>query len=283
VTAALKRFGIAADDSAGENLANTPPAIFLRLIAQAAIAEFAPLPLLSLLKHPLTAAGEPPEICRANARKLELAALRGPRPAPGFAGIAFRLKEPRYQPERDFLARLETRLAPAAGLPVTINPAEALSAIIKTAESLAETPEHPGAAHLWAGESGTALSDLLLEALPVLETMPDILSADTANLLDAILENHVVRKPRTKDGHPRIAIWGLQEAGLQTVDIAVLAGLSEGIWPAPAEPGPWLSRPMCLAAGLPAPDEKIGIAASSLPPPPAETAPPPSKPAGSPA
>jgi len=261
VAAALKRFGITADDSAGENLAETPPAIFLRLIAQAAISEFAPLPLLSLLKHPLTAAGEPPEICRANARKLELAALRGPRPAPGFAGIAFRLTDPRHQPVRDFLRRLEARLAPAAGLPVASNPADALRAIVKTAESLAETPEESGAARLWSGESGAALSDLLLEALPVLETLPDFFSEDTASLLDAILANHVVRKPRTKEGHPRIAIWGLQEAGLQTVDVAVLAGLSEGVWPAAAEPGPWLSRPMRLAAGLPTPDEKIGIAA----------------------
>jgi ATP-dependent helicase/nuclease subunit B len=261
VTAVLKRFGIAADDSAGENLGNTPPAIFLRLIAQAAIAEFAPLPLLSLLKHPLTAAGEPPGNCRANTRKLELAALRGPRPAPGFAGIAFRLKEPRHQPERDFLARLEARLAPAAGLPVVLNPADAMRSIIKTAESLAETPDESGAARLWDGESGAALSDLLLEALPVLQTLPDIRSEDTANLLDALLANHVVRKPRNKDGHPRIAIWGLQEAGLQTVDVAILAGLSEGVWPALTEPGPWLSRPMRLAAGLPAPDEKIGVAA----------------------
>jgi ATP-dependent helicase/nuclease subunit B len=261
VAAALKRFGITADDSAGENLAHTPPAIFLRLIAQAAIAEFAPLPLLSLLKHPLTAAGEPPELCRANARKLELAALRGPRPAPGFAGIAFRLKDPKHQRERDFLARIEARLAQAAGLPVAVNPANAMRALIKTAESLAETAEESGAARLWAGESGAALSDLLLEALPALETLPDIQSEDTANLLDAILANHVVRKPRSKDGHPRIAIWGLQEAGLQTVDVAVLAGLSEAVWPAAAEPGPWLSRPMRLAAGLAAPDEKIGIAA----------------------
>jgi ATP-dependent helicase/nuclease subunit B len=261
VAAALKRFGITADNSAGEILANTPPAIFLRLIVQAAISQFAPLPLLSLLQHPLAAAGEAPEICRARARNLELAALRGPRPAPGFAGIAFRLREAHRQPERDFLARLELRLAPAAGLPVAVNPAEAMRAIIETAEALAETQEDSGAARLWAGESGSALSDLLLEALPVLETMPDIQNEDTANLIDAILANHVVRKPRAKDGHPRIAIWGLQEAGLQSVDVAVLAGLSEGIWPAQAEPGPWLNRPMRLAAGLPAPDEKIGIAA----------------------
>jgi len=71
----------------------------------------------------------------------------------------------------------------------------------------------------------------------------------------------VVRRPRTKDGHPRVAIWGVQEASLQSVDIAVLGGLAEGVWPAMAEPGPWLSRPMRKAAGLPAPEAAIAASA----------------------
>jgi len=82
VTAALHRFGVSADDSAGEQLIDTPPAVYLRLLSRAAAAEFAPLPLLALLKHPLTAAGDRPEICRDHTRKLERAALRGPRPPP---------------------------------------------------------------------------------------------------------------------------------------------------------------------------------------------------------
>ena len=41
----------------------------------------APVPLLALLKHPLAAAGLSPAACRAAARGLELACLRGPRPA----------------------------------------------------------------------------------------------------------------------------------------------------------------------------------------------------------
>jgi ATP-dependent helicase/nuclease subunit B len=258
VAAALKRFGISADDSAGEPLAETPPAVFLRLIAAAAIAAFAPLPLLAMLKHPLTAAGEAPEQCRDQARKLELAALRGPRPPPGLAGIRFHLKEPAG---RDFLTRLELRLAPAAGLPLEVNPAAAFRAFLETGEALAETATEPGAARLWAGESGTALSEILLEAIAALEDLPDMRPEDLGDLLTALLEGQVVRKPRTKDGHPRVAIWGVQEANLQTVDVAVLGGLVEGIWPAPAEPGPWLSRPMRKAAGLPAAEDHIGQAA----------------------
>ena len=260
VTATLKRFGITADDSAGEPLTDTPPATFLRLLTRASVAEYAPLPLLALLKHPLTAAGEPPELCRDHARKLELF-LRGPRPSPGFDGIKYQLQQRGTPATRDFLDRLEMRLRSLAGLPVFVNPADALCSLIETAETLATTPDESGAARLWFGEAGTAISAILAEALAVLKDLPLIAAKDIADLLEALLSGQVVRRPRTKDGHPRVAIWGVQEASLQTVDVAVLGGLVEGVWPAQAEPGPWLSRPMRKAAGLPSPERKIGLAA----------------------
>ena len=260
VAAALRRFGILADDSAGENLNATPPAVFLRLLSRAVISEFAPLPLLALLKHPLTAAGEAPEACRAHARALEIL-LRGPRPSPGFDGIKYRLADRGTQEVRDFLERLEMRLAAVTGLPLAIAPADALRLLIEAGEALAATGEEPGAARLWSGEAGTALSDLLAEAMAALADQPAIMPEELPDLLDALLEGHVVRRPRARDGHPRIAIWGVQEAALQSVDTAVLGGLVEGVWPALPEPGPWLSRPMRKAAGLPAPEEQIGAAA----------------------
>jgi ATP-dependent helicase/nuclease subunit B len=260
VAASLKRFGIVADDSAGEDLQATPPAVFLRLLAAAAIAEFAPLPLLALLKHPLAAAGEAPERCRADARGLEFF-LRGPRPSPGFDGIKFRVAE-RGTPEiRDFVDRVERRFAPVTGLPLAIDPADSLRRLIEAGQAMAQTADAPGAAALWSGEAGAALSELLTEALAVLEGQSPIAPADLPDLLDAILQGHVIRRPRSKDGHPRIAIWGVQEAALQTVDTAILAGLVEGVWPALPEPGPWLSRPMRKAAKLPAPEQQIGAAA----------------------
>ena len=230
------------------------------MLSRAATAEFAPLPLLSLLKHPLTAAGEKPEFCRAQARALDIL-LRGPRPSAGLNGIKFLLRQHGTQPVRDFVDRLEHRLIPVAVFPLSIGPADALIALITAAEALAETADSPGAAQLWSGEAGAALSTLLAEVLPVLENQPDITLADLPELLDALLQGHVVRRPRSRDGHPRIAIWGVQEAMLQTVDTAILGGLVEGVWPSPPEPGPWLSRPMRKAAGLPAPELAIGAAA----------------------
>ncbi len=262
VAAILVRFGIRADDSAGENLIDTPPGILLRLLASAAATEFAPIPLLALLKHPLTAAGLDPTMCRRQARALERAALRGPRPPPGFDGIKHRLdQQPTRRAEADFLARLEILLRPVMLPKAAISPAAALRSLIEAAESLAATAEKPGAEILWSGEAGAALSERLLEIMDALADLPDIDPDDLPDLLNAVLATGVVRKPRSRDGHPRIAIWGVQEAALQTVDVAVLAGLVEGIWPAAADPGTWLSRPMRAAAGLPAPERQTGLAA----------------------
>ncbi|MBU6448275.1 MAG: double-strand break repair protein AddB, partial [Rhodospirillales bacterium] len=259
VAAALKRFGITADDSAGEPLAATPPAVYLRLLARAARDGYAPLPLLALLKHPLATGNMSPQAFRDMARRLETHALRGPRPPPGLGGVRFRLKG-EHQAERDFLTQLERILAPLS-MAEAVTPVAALTALVEAGEALAATPEEPGPARLWLGEAGNALSTLLAESLAALEGMPDMPPADLPELLDALMAGQAVRRPRAKDGHPRIAIWGIQEAALQSVDVVVLGGLVEGVWPAPEEPGPWLSRPMRKRAGLPSPELKIGQAA----------------------
>src|SRR3546814_17313028 len=61
--------------------------------------------------------------------------------------------------------------------------------------------------------------------------------------------------------HPRVAILGPLEARLQHAELLVLGGLNEGTWPAEATPGPWTSRPMQGAFGLPLPQRGIGLAA----------------------
>ena len=85
VATELRRWDIEVDDSAGRPLAHTPPGTFLCLLAEAADAEFAPVQLLALLKHPLCAP-EGDGHFRAQVRQLDRL-LRGPRPDPGLGGI----------------------------------------------------------------------------------------------------------------------------------------------------------------------------------------------------
>ena len=269
VAAELLRHGVVADDSAGEPLAETPPAVFLRLLTRAVADELAPVPLLALLKHPLAAAGLSPAACRTAARALEECCLRGPRPSPGLTGLRRALDRARAPWEAaDLLRRLEACLAPTLRIAsaVEVAPTEALAALIDAAERLATTDQTPGPALLWAGEEGDALATALASVQAALPLLPDQRRAVLPGLLDAVLQGQVVRSRRALRGrggteHPRVFIWGLLEARLQTVDLLVLGGLVEGVWPPATDPGPWLSRPMRAKVGLASPEEAVGQAA----------------------
>ena len=286
VAACLLRYGVVADDSAGESLTETPPAVFMRLLVHAIADDLAPVPLLALLKHPLAAAGLSPVACRSAARELEIICLRGPRPPRGIVGLRraidkaghdVRLKaaqggEARFntilQRLRGFLARLESCLEPALRIDasVEVSPQQALAAVFEAAERLAATADQPGPARLWADEEGEALAERLSAVLAAIVLLPDQRRAVLPGLLDAVLQGATVRGRRALRGrggteHPRIHIWGLLEARLQSVDRIVLGGLAEGVWPPQPEPGPWLSRPMRTAVGLPSLEEAIGQSA----------------------
>jgi ATP-dependent helicase/nuclease subunit B len=83
--------------------------------------------------------------------------------------------------------------------------------------------------------------------------------AELPAFLAALMSEVAVTRPGGAD--PRIHIWGALEARLQSVDLLVLAGLDEGVWPAATRTDPWLSRAMRAEIGLPPPERRIGQAA----------------------
>jgi ATP-dependent helicase/nuclease subunit B len=262
VAAELLRFGVIADDSAGEPLAQTPPAVFLRLLAQAAAEDLRPVALLALLKHPFCAAGFSRLQCLAQTRALERQCLRGPRPGPGIDGLRA------HRGDASFLDRLALCLRPLLDVhrQGSVGADVLLGALIEAAEALAGTDEGPGSAVLWAGEDGAALALHLSGLGEALAVLPLQRPAVLPGLLDAVLEGVAVRSRRGlrgRDGalHPRVFIWGLLEARLQSAELIVLGGLTEGVWPAATDPGPWMSRAMRKAVGLPSPEEQVGLAA----------------------
>ena len=263
VSAELLRWGIVADDSAGENLAETPPAVLLRLLAEAWATGLSPVPLLGLLKHPLAGLGLSPARCREAARKLELAGLRGARPPSGITGL--RRACAASPPALDLIERLRECLEPLLRmvLPQSYAPADLLSALIRAAEAVASVDDQGGETRLWAGEEGEALAAHLSDCLAALPHLPDQPPAALPGLLDALLEGQVVRGRRALRGregaeHPGVFIWGLLEARLQPSDVIVLGGLAETVWPPTTDPGPWMSRDMRRDAGLPSGDAAIG-------------------------
>jgi ATP-dependent helicase/nuclease subunit B len=272
VAAELGRWSIAIDDSAGRPLANTPPGTFLSLLADAARAEFAPIPLLALLKHPLAAAGHSPGEFRARVRELDRFVLRGPRPDPGLGGIAKALQAARVQTKEDTAAavivsltawwrRLVTLLAPfaAAMAERAIRLSDIVKLHAKAAEDLAATHEEKGPARLWALPAGEAASALVAALIRADTELPAIAADSYPSLFRMFAEERPVRP--VYGNHPRLAILGPLEARLQHFDVTVLGGLNEGTWPQQPPADPWLSRPMRKALGFESPERRIGLAA----------------------
>jgi ATP-dependent helicase/nuclease subunit B len=263
VAAALRRWDVAIDDSAGTPLPQTPTAAFLRLTADMALAEAAPVPLLAALKHPLAAGGMEPGRFRSRVRETERAVLRGPRPAPGIAGMTAALAGA----ERGVSAEL---IAWWSGLAATLEPfmalfgdgpaglADIIRLHVQLAEALAATAGETGAARLWVEEAGEAAATFLEEFIHTAGDTP-IDPRHYPALLDAAMQDRVVRPGYGR--HPRLAILGPLEARLHHADVMILGGLNEGTWPPQAAADPWMSRPMKARFGLPPPERRIGLSA----------------------
>jgi ATP-dependent helicase/nuclease subunit B len=264
VAAELRRWGIAIDDSAGAPLGRTAPGLYFNLIAAALAEELAPVPLLALLKHPLTALGLDHAECQALVRLLERHVLRGVRPAPGIAGLRDACAAAECGPEtRQAIAALIERLVAnldglgdwQGALPIDAR----IERHLRLAEALAARPGESGAAAIWQGEAGEALAGFIDEWRRAARGLDPVSAASYASLLGELSQGIEVR-PRF-GLHPRLFIWGPLEARLQQLDFMILGGLNEGIWPGEVAVDPWLSRPMRRAFGLPAPERKIGLAA----------------------
>lgn len=260
VAGELRRWGIEVDDSAGVPLLDTGPATFLRLVVRMAAEELAPVPLLAALKHPLAAGGLAPADFRRRVRRLELALLRGPRPEPGIAGLRAGVAE-KSEHVCTFVERLSSVMAPlSAALETERMPlADLVRAHVAAAEALAATDRETGANRLWSGEAGEAAAQFVAELCEAASGLGVTPVSDYPLLFDALAGGRVVR-PRW-GRHPRLFIWGPLEARLQQTDVTILGGLNEETWPPKVRAGPWMSRPMMKALGLPLPERRIGLSA----------------------
>ncbi len=260
VASELERWGVTADDSAGRPLSQTPPGIFLCLLAEAADEAFAPVPLLALLKHPLSTMGGSASAFRSKARALDKV-LRGPRPDPGLAGIANAIAKARLKRDAEVLADLEPWFAE---LRTALAPLEAafsgdrsdINALIYVHLGAADALAGSG---LWQAEAGDAAARFVEELVDATKGLPEIDTGAYAALFRKLASAKTVRLIRS--GHPRVAILGALEARLQRFDTVVLGGLNEGTWPRAPGADPWFSRPMRSALGLEQPEFRIGQAA----------------------
>lgn len=291
VVVELARFGIDADDSAGTPLAVTPQAELLRLLLDATLRPGDPVAVASLLKHPLATFGQDPVAMREVAARLERLALRGTTQAIDIADLAMGLErsvaeimaQVHRRPWFEALSgeELEEVRALAQRIGTAVEPLA--SALFRRADghgklssslTLDDWAERSGRAleavamdtsgslaGLWGDEAGASLATLLRT---VIET-DGRMTADGGqwcDIVEALLAGESV-KPRAMR-HPRVFIFGALESRLQHVDLVVLGGLNEGVWPGRSAENPFLSRSMKIEIGLEPPERRIGQLAHDL-------------------
>jgi ATP-dependent helicase/nuclease subunit B len=270
VAGELQRWDIAIDDSAGRPLAHTSAGAFLCLLVEAAEADFAPVPLLALLKHPFASLDEGPIVFRNLARALDRLALRGPRPDAGLDGIAKAIAcasaAARDKDTKENCADLAGWWAKIAAILSPLEeffakrelPLDDLIAVhLQAAERLsgADALGCP----LWRDIDGEAAALFFDQFRDSARGLPSFEPRAYPSLLRNLAMKASVR-PRF-NRHRAIAILGPLEARLQSFDLTILGGLNEGAWPASVPADPWFSRPMRETLGLEQPERGIGLAA----------------------
>jgi ATP-dependent helicase/nuclease subunit B len=260
VAAALDRWRIVPDDSAGVPLPLSPPGRFLRQVVRLAGQRPTAETVLSLLKHPLCHSGRDDRGAHLlRTRELELSIRRGGMSFPDAAYLQKWGAAPSSDPGRpgwalwvaDWLlglaAHAEGSLRDQTGNCLTL------------AETIAAGPGAAGSGGLWeeaAGRTARATCDsLVLHA----DAAGDLPVRDFVALFESVLNGAEVRSPDR--GHPQVLIWGTLEARVQSADLIILGGLNEGTWPKAPVPDPWLNRLMRQRAGLLLPERQIGLAA----------------------
>ena len=241
----------------------TPPAVFLRLLAQAvadaAGAGAAAGAAEASAGRGRLAAGRVPRGARAlETRRAARAAAAG-RGCPDCAAPS---REPpeHARPSSSRLNAIASRRCSGARAAVSASPADALAALSRRPRRWQRPRRHarPRAA-VGAGGRRGAGRPARRRAAGARATARRSRRRRCPDCSTRCWRGQVVRSRRALRGrgagaeHPRIFIWGLLEARLQSVEVAVLGGLVEGVWPPATDPGPWLSRPMRRAPGCRAP------------------------------
>jgi ATP-dependent helicase/nuclease subunit B len=257
IEAKLARWGIAPAVSHGAPLRETAAGRLIALLCELARDAGEPVALAALLKHPRVVIARD----QAALTILEHYALRGPRRYETLEELAcFGERDPDEPIKPWPRARpiVESLIAALAPLRTVMSQREVT--LTAFAEALSHSAEALTVDEIWQANDGQAAALVLREAFThgtALGLMP---SYAAPRVLMKLMAEHQVPPPTSASDAP-IAIWGLFEARLQRRDLMILAGLNEGVWPAPVGEDPFLSRAMRAKLGLPSLDARIGLAA----------------------
>jgi double-strand break repair protein AddB len=260
VTAALGKWDILPDDSAGTPLHLSPPGRFLRHVASLLAKRLDAETLLTLLKHPLTHSGANRNQHQLSTQRCELAIRRHGLPYP--APEPFKTLCEKAAPENHALQAWAAWVCEAtmdhedhAERPLS----HWVARHLQLAERVAAGPDGADTHGLWQKEAGKEAQRVMAELVEEAPYGTDLSAADYGDLIGALLAAGEVRDRDAP--HPHIMIWGTLEARVQGADLVILGGLNDGTWPEAPPPDPWLNRKMRNDAGLLLPERRVGLSA----------------------
>ncbi|SLN43837.1 PD-(D/E)XK nuclease superfamily protein [Roseovarius litorisediminis] len=258
VTAALDRWNILPDDSAGVPLHLSPPGRFLRHVAQLFRQRLTAEALLTLLKHPLTHSGCDRGPHLRLTRELELHLRRHGPPYPTADDLRL-WAETQKDPIASQWANWLTICFTDREDPSERQLAQRVTDHIALAERISQGSQGDGTGKLWTEGAGRDAQAAITELAGQAPSGGALNAMDYNSLFHRLLAQKEVRDPTTP--HPKILIWGTLEARVQGADLLILAGLNEGSWPETPKPDPWLNRALRHQAGLLLPERRIGLSA----------------------
>lgn len=258
VTAALDRWAILPDDSAGRPLALSAPGRFLRHIVSLFGERLTADRLLTLLKHPLTASGAARGNHLRHTRDLELQ-LRRKGPAFPLADDLFAWAAAQKDADLpNWVSFFAHRLSNLSDLPEAPL-AEHVALHLDLAEAIARGLDPIGSGALWDKEAGIEALKLMASLTAEAPNGGIFTPAAYRDLFESLIHQGEVRE--SVQSHPDIMIWGTLEARVQGAELVILGGLNDGIWPSLPAADPWLNRKMRKDAGLLLPERQIGLSA----------------------
>lgn len=258
VAAALDRWSIRPDDSAGLPLNQSAPGRLLRHVVRLFGKRLTSDMLLVIMKHPLTASAMDRGQHLQLTRDMEL---------------KLRKEGPAFPTGQDLIQWAQTHSHPTAVAWATALAdalegmdligaaplAEHLARTRALTERLARGPAAEGTGELWLKEAGEAALTFLEGLQAEADHGGTLTPSEFRDLFDSLIQAEEVRDPTL--AHPKIMFWGTIEARVQGAELVILAGLNDGTWPSLPPPDPWLNRKMRQEVGLLLPERRIGLAA----------------------
>jgi ATP-dependent helicase/nuclease subunit B len=266
VKAALLRWNIQVDDSAGEPLIRFGAASLLSLLMDAVISKFDAPSLVALFSNPLSRFGLERNAFQRAARNIDLVLFRDAPMGNGLNalihayerarmskdvrrhGLIENLSEEDWHDIGNCVKQVVESLAPLTNFDMaSFN--DHLARLLSVARNVAGED-------FWVGAEAEALETLITELQDEGHRFPECNFQRAATAIRHNLQLATLRNRR--GAGTRLSILGLLEARLIRPETIILGGLNEGKWPRQPDAGPWLNRPMRDVFSMPQPERQIG-------------------------